>query len=333
MISRLLLVLLLCQVTACTSTERRSGGDVPETVSAAMVQRIAAEIGAGRLTSAERILAVASARGLEPWADSYLRARLAFARQDVAQAAYLLKDVDPPAEYTAEVALLRGRVAEAQGDWQAAYQAYSDAVSTAGAPAMLAAARSLIAAGDPLGAAQALASWSAAGGEDRQLLQATAEAWLAAERPERAVPLLREAVLRDPSDLEARILLVVALHRQQQHWAVIAEAAAFPGTPPPVVLLALGRSQLVAGLWKDAVATLEDYLEQRRDDGPAWLDLARARYMANDVDGAVAAAEESLRHSSAPPRAEELLRRFRSVAAGSGTPAMTLTSEETGHHD
>jgi tetratricopeptide (TPR) repeat protein len=206
--------------------------------------------------------------------------------------------------------LARGRTDELAGRWEQALEAYASARRkdpAQHAPA-ISAARALHALGRHAEAAELLASAASAAPNAADLERAAGEAYLAAGDASKALAFLRQARAFDPSDRTTLEFLAVALFQLQKFAEVVTLLEKqSPETLSDHVCLIAGRSALLTVHAETASALLERSAHVFSQDPDVWLDLARARVLANRLSEARAACETALAMVPRSPQALLLL--------------------------
>jgi len=174
-----------------------------------------------------------------------------------------------------EVAYARGRIAESDGDWEAAVRAYSAAenIPRFRMPARLRRARIRLQEGEP--------------GE--------------------VVELLEELVGAHPAEPQLVSLLVDAhleLNRADRAGRVVRDAkAASDGTPAPEIRLAEARVALQSGQARQAQQILEQLAEERPNDPALQVSLGEAARQSGNWDGAETAYRAAIEAGTSGPAA------------------------------
>jgi predicted Zn-dependent protease len=153
---------------------------------------------------------------------------------------------------------------------------------------------------------QALKAQIAQNAENATARRDLAKIWLEKRRPRRAVPLLVEALRRDPASAELALL-----HGK----ALLAAGRAAEALPPLVeaegrderiyygeAYLLAGRALLALGRAAEAEDALERYLKINSSSVEGYVRLAAARREQRDVDGARAAMRDAVDTFSQVPR-------------------------------
>jgi len=235
----------------------------------------------------------------------------------------------PPAGLPpATEALTRGREAEADGRWDEAQAAYSEALlrEPSSVEAATSQARVLHVLGLHAEATLVLHSAIEAHPDSVELLAAAGDSVLAMNRPSMACEYYSMALAMRPDDPALRAEYAWALHLQGRHESVIETLRTVdPSQLPDHVRLALGRSALLCGKAQLAEANLEAWVRVEPDDVPARLDLARARYLAGE-DGLVLQSLEAV--IARQPRSAEAFALLGHLRQRAGQQELALASYE-----
>lgn len=125
-----------------------------------------------------------------------------------------------------------------------------------------------------------------------------AEVWLDRRRPARAVPLLEQALERDPKSAELLFLLGLAQLRAGRAEQALAPLSAATASDPKVrygaAYLALGDAQLAAGKLDEARAAYARYIKINTSNLEGYCKLAALCHRAKDVEGAKQWRDEAL---------------------------------------
>jgi tetratricopeptide (TPR) repeat protein len=214
----------------------------------------------------------------------------------------------------AKVDLLRGAVFESTGNWEEASRSYLAASSKDpdNNDAVLANARVLHAQGDVARAAAYLERELAARPIDFELSVAAGQAYLAAGSNFDAITHFSTAVDMEPEDLTAREGLVLSLSLSGMHAEALDRVQDLEAEElRPMLRLAIGRSALLAQRPLRAASMLRSYLFEFEKDDRAWLDLARAYFLSDQQELAIAAVGRTLKLRPQDPAAFTLLGHIR----------------------
>ncbi|HVQ25999.1 MAG TPA: tetratricopeptide repeat protein [Planctomycetota bacterium] len=228
----------------------------------------------------------------------------------------------------ASEALTRGRQAEADGRWDEAQAAYSEALlrDPSSIEAAVSQARVLHVVGLHAEATLVLHSAIEAHPDSVELLAAAGDSVLAMNRPSMACEYYSMALGLRPDDAALRAEYAWALHLQGRHESVIETLRSVDQSQlPDYVRLALGRSALLCGKAELAEANLEAWVRVEPDDVPARLDLARARYLAGE-DGLVLQSLEAV--IARQPRSAEAFALLGHLRQRAGQQELALASYE-----
>lgn len=235
----------------------------------------------------------------------------------------------PPAGLPpAAEALTRGRQAEADGRWDEAQAAYSEALlrDPSSVEAAVSQARVLHVQGLHAEATLVLHSAIEAHPDSVELLAAAGDSVLTMNRPSMACEYYSMALAMRPDDPALRAEYAWALHLQGRHESVIETLRTVDQSQlPDYVRLALGRSALLCGKAELAEANLEAWVRVEPDDVPARLDLARARYLAGE-DGLVLQSLEAV--IARQPRSAEAFALLGHLRQRAGQQELALASYE-----
>jgi len=190
----------------------------------------------------------------------------------------------------------QGLAQEAAGAWAEALLSYAKAARVDGLcpHGPLGEARVLLASGHPAEAVQVLeaASRSRPGA---LLLRALGDALVAAGDPNGAHAAYADALRLQPEDQDLREDSLLALYAAGRHEELaVALADEAPKSLPLELRRAFGRACLLTNRGQLAVDALSACVEEDAADGLAWLDLARALYLA----GADLSARFALQHAA-----------------------------------
>lgn len=215
------------------------------------------------------------------------------------------------------LARLTAVIEELAGNWEEAGAAYLRAADEEPGDATLLVghARTLLAAGDLVAAANFLERQSAVHPDSFELAAAAADACMALGRHREAVSHYTRASVLRPNDARIAQGTVLAFALGGYHAAALSRAEHLPmDQADPVLRLALGRSALLEGRPEQAIEQIGRYLDVAESDGAAWLDLARANYLLGRQDAALSALQQALTHSRPSAPALMLLGHVRSRA-------------------
>lgn len=229
------------------------------------------------------------------------------AQDEVAAAAAL----DPN---NAQIDMLRGMIAESTGNWVDASRAYEVASSKdpSQTDSVLANVRVLHAMGDATRAAAYLERQLGSHSRSYDLQLAAGRTYMALESWQDAIGSLSAALDLRPQEDAVRLDLVLALSLGGLHKEALDRSGDLrPEDMSATVKLALGRSALLTGDSARAVTLLSSYVHIADQDGDAQMDLARAYYLDQDLDLALAAVGRVLKLSPQNPAAFTLLGHIR----------------------
>jgi len=224
--------------------------------------------------------------------------------------------------------LSRGRQAEADGRWESAQAAYSEALlrEPANVEAAISQARVMHVTGQHAEASLVLHAAIEQNPASVELLAAAGDSVLAMNRPSMACEYYSMALGLRPDDAVLRAEYAWALHLQGRHESVIETLRSIePSSLPDYVRLALGRSALLCGQAELAQENLEAWVRVEPDDVAARLDLARARYLARQ-DGLVLQSLEAV--IARQPRSAEAYALLGHVRQRAGQQELALASYE-----
>jgi tetratricopeptide (TPR) repeat protein len=233
-----------------------------------------------------------------------------------------------PAALSVDEALVRGRQAEADGRWDEARAAYSEAAlrDPRSIDAAISEARILHVQGEHTEAAMLLHAAVEGHPDSVELLRAAGDSVLAMNSPSMACEYYSMALTLKPDDVALRAAYAWALHLQGRHESVIETLRTVDQNQlPDYVRLALGRSALICGKADLAASNLEAWVRVESDDVGARLDLARARYLTGQ-DGLVLQTLEAV--IARQPKAPEAYALLGCVRQRAGQPELALASYE-----
>jgi len=225
------------------------------------------------------------------------------AQEEVAAAA----ELDPD---NAQIDMLRGMIAESTGNWVDASRAYELASSKdpSQTDSVLANVRVLHAMGDAVRAAAYLERQLAKHPRSYDLQLAAGRTYMALESWQDAVGSLSSALDLRPQEDAVRLDLVLALSLGGSHKEALDRSGDLrPEDMSATVQLALGRSALLTGDSSRAITLLSSYVHVADRDSDAQMDLARAYYLNQDLDLALASVGRVLKASPQNPAAFTLL--------------------------
>ena len=257
----------------------------------------------------------------QPKKAEHLNAAETFARE-------VHKAAPPAGQPPASEELTRGRQAEADGRWDEAQAAYSEALlrDPSSIDAATSQARVLHVLGQHAEATLVLHAAIEAHPDSVELLAAAGDSVLTMNKPSMACEYYSMALAMRPDDPALRAEYAWALHLQGRHESVIETLRSVDQSQlPDYVRLALGRSALLCGKAELAESNLEAWVRVEPDDVPARLDLARARYLAGE-DGLVLQSLEAV--IARQPRSAEAFALLGHLRQRAGQQELALASYE-----
>jgi tetratricopeptide (TPR) repeat protein len=198
---------------------------------------------------------------------------------------------------SAPIALLRASVTEARGLWEPAAEQFEQAflLDPKSRAALDGECRCLVAAGQPEEALFFLQSEAATFGKDDEYWRTAANIAFAAQNFGYCAEYSAKALAlgaKDEALVEQRLF---SLCLSGDFATAVKEGARLPlGRLTPEVQITLGRAAMVVNQPAFAADAFQEFLASNPTDASAWLDLARAQFLAGRIERAQQSAESVL---------------------------------------